>query len=1450
MKKVLYIFLACIISVSIKAQTYNPSLHTVTSKALGISQANSTDARTMFYDATNFVYRPYVSTSEVISYLNLAKYRVGGFDILINSGGTLTGGGVIIGGTNTIWYFKDSTGNGNLVQKIFGASTTDSSIFATHYDVDTAKVNLRISIAGKLSTTLSSGQILVGNGSNVATPVTPSNDVTVTSGGSFTVKNQWRLIGNSGTADLSNFIGTTDNVPLSFKVNNFFSGRIDNTNANAFFGYRSGGAVSSANNTAIGHAAMLANSSGGGNAALGTQSLFSNTFGNQNTAIGYNALSNNTTGANNTVIGANTGLGLVTGSYNTIVGSGVGSLAAALNNNIILSDGQGNIRFQIDSFATAIINSTTALGLPSGTTAQRPSSAIAGYTRWNTDSTAKETFNGSIWVKDGSGGGGGGSGTVTSVGAVIGTSGTDFNIGGTSPITTAGTFTFNLPIASSTNTGKLSNTDWSTFNGKQPAGSYITALTGDVAANGPGSAVATIQANAVTTTKINNNAVTLAKEATGTANSLRGYDGSGNAAVVTLTTTGSSGPATISGAVLNIPQYSGGSSGGIQPLVVGYPDSLINQLSIGRGDTFPNNHIKTYIGYGNSVTAAFGLVNICDGYFFRVAAAVGMQQVDRGISGTTLVQLSGEDNSMQARLPGVEHYDSSVNGLFSLMYGLNDGIHGVSTGTFITEYEVIIDTLLARGWPANRIIIYSPTLADTSVYTTVPSFVAACQTVATATGVFFFDSYHYMLSHGAYGLLQADGLHPNNFGAATLARGITTTSPIAFLAVGGNIRTKTATIENNLVANNNSVFNGNIYTNGNVVTNLNLNQDLTVAGGTGIAEQKWRIFKNGATVYGFGISHATGGYTLDFFGAAQGDGTGGVSFGLMGTDGTTYTPTYKAISDTNVEMNNFFSVYGKTYLRDFKFSGNTSTLDQQQLIIGNYATNKKFGLGVAGGHGNFFLDLYGNDGGGGVSLGTMAQSDGTTYAETMYTTTNLTRIQGELVTRDSLGIGIVPTSTNGTDSIAAIHNGILYGVLRSSLGGNLSNLGSAYRAAVAGTSNVKTFSASRYLKWDSATTGQLNVSLDTTTLFAALADTVTIRNLGSGQVQAYGLSKVLGIATINGLNSISATTGTDSAINVKLLNDTAIGTAASYYYGTSTGGSAGRRGFYPLPASGVTTVAFGSTPNSNGASISGTTLTIQPANGSNPGGVSTAAQVFGGSKEISGQLLADGGTNSGTSHITIQGNLTGSAQGPGGNGLFVNSYTYTDNSSSTGSVATSQPVNTIFQTTLAASNTGVVYTGDVATLKIAGAPIAGTNVTINNPYALYVSAGNSFFGGNVSMRHLIGNSSTPGIAAGTGAGSSPTIGITGSDLSGTITLTSGTLPTLSATVATVTYNAAYGSQPRVVLTPVNSNAALLSGVTMVYINDASSSASSFVLTAGTTALSAATIYVWYYQVVQ
>lgn len=70
----------------------------------------------------------------------------------------------------------------------------------------------------------------------------------------------------------------------------------------------------------------------------------------------------------------------------------------------------------------------------------------------------------------------------------------------TAPITSSGGATpdIAIPKATSSVDGYLDNLDWATFNNKQAAGNYITALTGDVTASGPGSAAATLANTTVT----------------------------------------------------------------------------------------------------------------------------------------------------------------------------------------------------------------------------------------------------------------------------------------------------------------------------------------------------------------------------------------------------------------------------------------------------------------------------------------------------------------------------------------------------------------------------------------------------------------------------------------------------------------------------------------------------------------------------------------------------------------------------------------------------------------------------------------------------------------------------------------------------------------------------------------------------------------------------------------
>ncbi len=121
----------------------------------------------------------------------------------------------------------------------------------------------------------------------------------------------WGLFGNSGTVDGTNFLGTTDQVPLSFRANNTASGRIDFDAkiGNTFLGF-SAGAFSlgtfghGIENTAVGYNSLSINDSGSANVAFGYNALYKNKTGSRNVGIGLFALSNNLTGTKLTTIGS------------------------------------------------------------------------------------------------------------------------------------------------------------------------------------------------------------------------------------------------------------------------------------------------------------------------------------------------------------------------------------------------------------------------------------------------------------------------------------------------------------------------------------------------------------------------------------------------------------------------------------------------------------------------------------------------------------------------------------------------------------------------------------------------------------------------------------------------------------------------------------------------------------------------------------------------------------------------------------------------------------------------------------------------------------------------------------------------------------------------------------------------------------------------------------------
>jgi hypothetical protein len=105
------------------------------------------------------------------------------------------------------------------------------------------------------------------------------------------------------------------------------------------------------------------------------------------------------------------------------------------------------------------------------------------------------------------------------------------------------------------------------------------------------------------------------------------------------------------------------------------------------------------------------------------------------------------------------------------------------------------------------------------------------------------------------------------------------------------------------------------------------------------------------------------------------------------------------------------------------------------------------------------------------------------------------------------------------------------------------------------------------------------------------------------------------------------------------------------------------------------------------------------------------------------------------------------------------------------------------------------------------------------------------------------------VAAGAGAGTSPTIALASaaSDLSGYVTVTTGTSPTASATIFTLTFANAYLSPgPKCFAWPANVATHALTGVSGAQFFPANITTTTAALTQGSTALAGATAYEWGY----
>jgi len=226
---------------------------------------------------------PGVSTSAVSD--TTTNSAACGGTVTLNGGGEVTSRGVCwnttSGPTIADSFTSDGTGAGTFTSQLTGLDANTTYFVRAYATTD--------------------GGTTYGNQVNFKTlQATGSNSA-------------WELAGNSGTDPSTNFIGTTDNKPLNFRVNGQPAGIIHPVSGNTILGYQT----------------FLSNMTGVYNSGYGQWSLYSNTGGSYNSAFGRYSLMNNTEGVFNSAYGDGSLAANESGSYNSAYGAG--SIASNIN---------------------------------------------------------------------------------------------------------------------------------------------------------------------------------------------------------------------------------------------------------------------------------------------------------------------------------------------------------------------------------------------------------------------------------------------------------------------------------------------------------------------------------------------------------------------------------------------------------------------------------------------------------------------------------------------------------------------------------------------------------------------------------------------------------------------------------------------------------------------------------------------------------------------------------------------------------------------------------------------------------------------------------------------------------------------------------------------------------------------------------------------------------------